>query len=69
MKVYKVTYKLFNWPYYKVETSYANVRANDKNHAVEKLKKTLKINGHRLNMIIDVEVNNNPNGIMTDTQK
>ena len=66
MNVYKVTYKLFNWPYYKVETSYANVRANDENHAIDNLKKALKINGHRLNKIIDVEVNNNPNGIMVD---
>ena len=66
MKVYKVTYKLFNWPYYKSETLRANVRANDENRAIENLKKALKINGHRLNEIVGVEVNNNPNGIMVD---
>ena len=66
MKVYKVTYKLFNWPYYKSETLYANVRANDENGAIENLKKALKINGHRLNEIIGVEVNNDPNSVMVD---
>ena len=66
MKVYKVTYKLFNWPNYKAETLYANVRANDENGAIENLKKALKINGHRLNEIIGVEVNNNPNSVMVD---
>ena len=66
MKVYKVTYKLFNWPYYESETLYANVRANDENGAIENLKKALKINGHRLNEIIGVEVNNNPNSVMDD---
>ena len=68
MKVFKVTYKLFNWPYYKAEISSANVRANDENHAIEILKKELKNNGHRLNKIIGVEVNDNPNGIMVDIQ-
>ena len=64
MKVYKVTYKLFNWPYYKAETLRANVRASDENGAIEKLKNALKNNGHRLNEIVGVEVNNSPNGVM-----
>ena len=68
MKVFKVTYKLFNWPYYKTETLHANVKATDVNNAIYNLKKALKNNGHRLNKIIGVEVNDNPNGIMVDIQ-
>ena len=68
MKVYKVTYRLFNFPYVIAETQQANVRADNETHAIEKLKKALKVNGHRLNRVIDVEVTNNPNGVMSDTQ-
>lgn len=68
MKVYKVTYRIFNFPYSIAETSQANVRADNENDAIEKLKKALKLNGHRLNRIIDVELTNNPNGIMRDVQ-
>lgn len=69
MKVYKVTYRLFNiHKYVGDETSQANVTADNENHAIEKLKKALKINGHRLNKVIDVKIINNPNGVMNDTQ-
>lgn len=68
MKVYKVTYRVFNFPYIIAETSQANVRADNENHAIEKLKKALKVNGHRLNRIIGVEVTNNPNDVMSDIQ-
>ena len=70
MKEYKITYKIFSFPYYynKIVTYNANIRATDENHAIDNLKKALKNNGHRLNKIIGVEVNDNPNGIMVDIQ-
>lgn len=69
MKVYKVSYQLFNWPYYKIEKLSANVRANNEDHAKEKLTKALKLNGHRLDKIISVEeINATTNNIMSDTQ-
>lgn len=69
VKVYRVMYKLYGlFSYYQTEISHANVRADNENHAIEKLKKALKINGHRLNKIIGVEVNNNPNSVMSDIQ-
>jgi len=68
MKVYKVSYQLFDFPYYEIEKSSANVRANNKDHAKEKLIKALKINGHRLTNIISVEETNVTTNIMSDTQ-
>ena len=69
MKIYKVTYKLFNYiSYITNETSHVNIRAHNENHAVDKLKRALKINGHRLNKIINVELINDSHNIMGDTQ-
>lgn len=69
MKTYKVTYKLFNYiSYVTNEISHANIRAHNEDHAVDKLKKALKINGHRLNKIINVELINDSHNIMDDIQ-
>lgn len=61
MKIYKVTYKLFS-PIRGMETDFrvCNVKATDESQAVEKLKAALKTNGHRLLMIKEVEISNNP---------
>ena len=69
MKIYKVTYKLFNYiSYITNEVSHANIRAHNEDHAIDKLKKALKINGHRLNKIISVEETNATTNIMADIQ-
>ena len=65
MKVYKVTYKAFG-PFLYTETTFQNVRADNEIHAIERLKRALKTNGHRVIRIIDVVVNNNPYSVMSD---
>ncbi len=64
MREYKITYKIFSYPYYynNMVTYNATIRATDENNAIEILKKELKNNGHRLKEIIDIkEMSNNEN--------